>query len=172
MRTLHVDRYFKLLSLVEEAIGNNQFETAVRYSREGIQLVPDVIAETIEEYGSFNIVASPVVERGAMLLALAGDRSGLETLRNNLACIPPENPLWVVTNEWLKATDLIENVLARVTKKPGIHQLDLRDEFASNVHEKFREVCYWLARTGKINRKRSGRSYALWPTASDGRIRQ
>ncbi|HTV39212.1 MAG TPA: hypothetical protein VMF08_01445 [Candidatus Sulfotelmatobacter sp.] len=165
VRPLSVDRYFKLLPLVEEAIRSDQFEAAERYFREGIRLLPDVVAETIEEYGSFDISASPVVERGAMLLALAGDRSGLENLRNSLAGVPPENPLMAVTNEWLKATDLVEDILARVTKEPGIHQLSLRDEFASSVHEKFREVCYWLARAGRIKREHSGRSYALWPVA-------
>lgn len=169
MRALRVDRYFELLQLVEEAIRSNQFEAAERYVREGIQLLPDLVAETIQEYGSFDISASPVVERGAMLLALAGDRSGLETLRNNLSGIPTENPLMVATNKWLKATELIEDVLARVTKEPGIQQLSLRDEFASNAHEQFREVCYWLARTGRITRERHGRSYALWPVASDGK---
>jgi hypothetical protein len=167
-RILRVDRYFKLFPLVEEAIRSNQFEAAERYFREGIRLLPDVVAETIEEYGSFDISASPVVEWGAMLLALAGDRLGLETLKNNLAGVPPENPLLTTTNNWLKAANLVEDVLARVKKEPGIHQLTLRDEIASNGHEQFCEVCYWLARTGRITRERSGRSYALWPVASDG----
>ncbi len=165
---LKVDRYYELLPRVEEAVKNDDFELALRYAGEGISLIPDLIAETVERYGRFDIVESSIVEYGSLLLAMSGDIIALQALHATLLSAAARNPLTKTVHRWVNAVPLINEIRSRVQASPGVLQLSLRDEFPPQARKLFIEVCYWLERTGEISRERAGKSYALYPPEEVG----
>lgn len=163
-----VRRYFALLQPVEQAVRDNDFTLARRHVEEGLALLPDVIEETRREFGRFDIVESPIVERGCLLFAVAGDEASLRGLRDTLVAAAPASPLADCAELWLSRIPMIATILERVRREPGIGQPQLRDELASTSPEEVSELCYWLSRTGRLQRIRRGRSYSLLPCAGPG----
>lgn len=156
-----VDRYFQLQEEIEAAVREGRYAVAASLVSESARLLPSLVRDTVREYSRFDIVESRAVHLGGRVLAAAGDVGTLTTVRDVLIGIP-ELAAWVKdVDELLADAALGERVIAYVTSHPGTLQSSLKS-VVDGAPARIGSICSWLDRLGRLERRRAGRSLALF----------
>jgi len=158
--------YYTLLEAMRAAREGGDDRRVLQLVRESLELLPDLVTGTVREFGAFDLRAIPAIDEGALQLAIAGDRKTVDGLRRLLTEHPELSPWRDRVEEAVAAGALAERILDVVTTRPGIGQRELPRLLGDATKERVREVCYWLARLGRLRREPEGRSYTLWPRSS------
>lgn len=122
-----VHRYFELAVIIERAKADGDFPRAIRAARDTYPLMPAVVRQMKKEYGRFDLSASRAVHTASTLMAVMGDREGLQELRNSLT-ETRELRDWLPTAEEAEADAAsVDQIVAAVAAKPGLSQNELKD---------------------------------------------
>jgi len=156
-----VQRYFTLHDEIGEATRVGDVRRVLDLAKEAAPLIPCLVRETKREFGVFDIQNSRAVELGGRLLAAMGDVAALREMERILSSLPDTRSWADLIRAYLDDTIAGETILRRVRADPGILQTKLRDSMAADPAH-VSELCYWLARVGRLRRIREGRSYALF----------
>lgn len=160
-RSKVIDRYFQLSGQITEAKSDGNYGKAVEACRATYPLLADFVREWKREYGSFDIDTSHAVHTGATLMAIVGDREGLQKIRKTLRDIPD-------LHDWLPGVDeaerdaaLVDAILTAVEEEPGILQNQLKKRIATGDARRLSTLAHWLEKGGRIRRVRTGNTYRL-----------
>lgn len=159
-----VQRYFELHDIIKEAVRTDDYRHAVTLAKEAVSLIPHLVRNTKRQFGQFDIVESVAVENGGRLLAALGDAGGLRTMHETLTAVPETHQWASAIKGFIHDAEVGDQILEMVRRQPGVLQTTLRSSLPGVDSARVTELCYWLARVGRLKRTKRGRSYALLPT--------
>lgn len=156
-----VNRYFDLSSAIVNAKSRGDFRAAARAARQTYPLMDAVVKQMKSEFGSFDIATSHAVHTAGTLMAVIGDREGIQELRSALQ-LTPELRAWLpFADEADSDADLVDKILTTVNTHPGVKQRDLKVETQGDGR-RLSLLASWLEKGGRIQRVSQGNTYLLY----------
>ena len=156
-----VTRYFELSNTIVSAKSRGDFRAAVRAARQTYPLMAAVVRQMKSEFGVFDLATSHAVHTAGRLMAVIGDREGIEELRVALQSTP-ELMAWLpAADDAISDADLVDKIVATVNSKPGVKQKDLKTEIEADGR-RLSLLASWLEKGGRIQRVSQGNSYLLY----------
>lgn len=158
-----VGRYFELSEAIVRARADRDFPAAIRAARASYPLLPAFVAETVRDFGRFDIVTSHAVHTAPTLMAVLEDRAAIHELRATLERTPE-------LRDWLPAAEqaeedlvLVGRILAAVRAEPGLVQSSLRTRLGLADGSRTSTLAAWMEKGGRLQRVKKGASYQLYP---------
>jgi hypothetical protein len=155
-------RYFELSTVIERAKADGDFVRAIRAARETYPLMPAVVRQIKKEYGRFDLERSHAVHSAGTLMAVMGDRQGIQELREALSATHE-------LHDWLDAAEdaeadaaLVDAIVAAVAAQPGLKQNELKSR-VSDDGRRLSTLAAWLEKGKRLRRVRQGPTYVLYP---------
>jgi len=156
-----VNRYFELSNTIVSAKSRGDFRAAVRAARQTYPLMPAVVRQMKSEFGGFDIATSHAVHTAGTLMAVIGDREGIQELRAALQSTT-ELRVWLSSADEAESdADLVDKIVSAVNAKPGVKQKDLKTEIERDGR-RLSILASWLEKGGRIQRVSQGNSYLLY----------
>jgi|SRR5882724_3456539 len=156
------DTYFRLTGLILAARATGQYEEAMLLAKRAWPLIPSALRGELAGVDPQEI---PAIDAVLALLVAADDEPGLTEL---LSIVKTSERLSALRRNAVEvaAEDLARSrrIFEAVACQPGIVQKDL-DELLGMEPATVRECCYWMARLGRLERKKKGSSYAMFPSS-------
>lgn len=156
-------RYFELGTIIERARADGDFLRAIRAARDTYPLMPAVVRQMKKEYGSFDVRTSHAVHTASTLMAVMGDRKGIQELREALSTTRE-------LRDWLPAVDdaeadavSVERILAAVAARPGLSQSELKNCVGSDDGRRLSTLAAWLEKGKRLQRVKQRSTYLLYP---------
>ena len=156
-----VNRYFDLSNTIVSAKSRGDFRAAVRAARQTYPLMAAVVRQMKSEFGGFDIATSHAVHTAGTLMAVIGDREGIQELRAALQSTPELRAWLPSADEAESDADLVDKIVATVNTKPGVKQKDLKTEIPGDGR-RLSVLASWLEKGGRIRRVSQGNSYLLY----------
>lgn len=158
-----VRRYFELAVIIERAKADRDFPRAIRAARDTYPLMPAVVRQMKKEYGSFDVRTSHAVHTAGTLMAVMGDREGIQELREALAATRE-------LRDWLPAVEdaeadaaSVDQIVAAVAAKPGLSQKELKDCITARDGRRISILAASLDNGKRLQRVKEGSTYLLYP---------
>lgn len=158
-----VGRYFHHLEQLQLAMKVHDYRSAAQWARESIDDLPGLVRGTRASYGRFDIVSIPVLEEGATLLAVYGDREALERMTRVVEGEPALRRDWTACvaaaeEDRILAERTIEHV---AMSGDGVLQRTLKAELGITDGRHFSTLVQWLAKAGRVKRAKEGKGFRL-----------
>lgn len=147
-----VQAYYKLLGQAREA---RTFDEEFTCYRQSLPLLP-ALTKSREVWEGISVI--PAIEQGGKLMAVAEDKDGLETLKELVASGKGLGRWRPQAKEAFAMLSAVSQIMQAIREQPGTLQKDLRAKFADTNPQVFSLLEY----AGRIRRKKSGSSYALF----------
>lgn len=158
------EEYARLHHEIEAAKESGDYATALASARRTFQILPRFVDSWKKEHGSFTLVSSAAVSTAGSLMALTGDRKGIEELARVLS-ERPELERWLPTAQAAAHdADAVDVILDLVKREPGIVQADLKRELLDDGGH-VAVLAAGLEKVGRIRREPHGRTYRLFPVS-------
>jgi hypothetical protein len=123
--------------------------------------MPAVVRQMKSEFGGFDIATSHAVHTAGTLMAVIGDREGIQELRAALQSTT-ELRVWLSSADEAESdADLMDKIVSAVNAKPGVKQKDLKTEIEGDGR-RLSILASWLEKGGRIQRVSQGNSYLLY----------
>jgi hypothetical protein len=159
-----VRRYFELAVIIERAKADGDFPRAIRAARDTYPLMPAVVRQMKKEYGSFDLSVSRAVHTASTLMAVMGDREGIQELRNALT-EARELRDWLPVAEDAEADAvLVDQIMAAVAAKPGFSQSELKNCITAKDGRRISILAASLEKGKRLQRVKEGATYSLFPS--------
>lgn len=155
------DDYFPSMAAMQEAISKRDYQRAAEFVHKNLTHIREFVQRTSAEYGSFHIPSIPALERGGTILALMGDRKGLESMLHLVKSVPALQERTADIEAHLTDLDLFEAITEAVRTKPGCLQTDVKGIVRASDGRRVSTLIGWLEKAGRIRRTKEGRTYAL-----------
>ncbi|MCY3699915.1 MAG: DnaJ domain-containing protein [Gemmatimonadetes bacterium] len=156
------DAYYSTMDGLQRAISNRDYRHAGALVRENLELIPPWVRRTRREIG-YIPPTIPSLEKGGTILALNGDRAGLDRMRQ-IVLQTPELSAWREKVErHLHELELVRDILKVVEDNPGCRQNRIKTLLGIPDARRAANLIQWLAKDGRIIRKRTGKTYELYP---------
>lgn len=156
--------YFELSSIIERTKADGDFLGAIRAARDTYPLLPAVVRQMKKEYGSFDLRRSHAVHTASTLMAVMGDREGIQELRNVLTATR-------ALRDWLPAAEdaeadavLVDQIVAAVAAKPGLRQSELQHCISAKDGRRISILAASLEKGKRLQRVKEGSTYLLYPS--------
>ena len=157
-----VHRYFELSTIIERAKADGDFLRAIRAARDTYPLMPAVVRQMKKDYGSLDIRTSHAVHTASTLMAVMGDRGGIQELREALAATR-ELRDWLPAAEDAEAdADLVDKIVAAVAAHPGLGQSELKNRVGSDNGRRVSTLAAWLEKGKRLQRVKHRSTYLLY----------
>lgn len=155
------DNYVRLAGLIVAARATGQYEAAMLLAKRAWPGIPSALRG---ELAGVELQEIPAIDAVLDLLVAADDEPGLAEMRRTVKA--SERLAGLRRHAVDAAADDLacaRRIFEAVARQPGIVQKDL-DELLGVEPEAVRERCYWMAQLGRLERKKKGSSYALFPS--------
>ena len=159
-----VHRYFELSTIIERAKADGNFLGAIRAARDTYPFLPAVVRQMKKEYGSFDVRTSHAVHTASTLMAVMGDREGIQELRNALTATRE-------LRDWLPAAEdaevdaaSVDQIVAAVAAKPGLAQSELKNCISAKDGRRISILAASLEKGKRLQRVKEGSTYLLYPS--------
>jgi PAS domain-containing protein len=104
----------------------------------------------------------PALTQGGTMLAITGDRKGLEMLHDLVSEFDHLEEYRADAEKHLAAIDLFDAIRRAVAEKPGILQNKMKSEVGAEDGRLVSNLVSWLEKAGEISRAKNGKTYALY----------
>ena len=155
-------RYFELSAVIERAKADGDFVSAIRAARETYPLLPAVVWQMKKEYGRFDFRTSHAVDSARTLMAVMGDREGLQELREALSTVHELHDWLPVAEDAEADAGLVDAIVAAVATQPGLKQSELQSRLSDNCR-RLGTLAAWLEKGKRLRRVKQGSTYLLYP---------
>ena len=161
-----IGTYYESMHRLQAAVSKRDYQEAARLVRETIQYIPEWVAETCEDYGSFAIRSIPALEQGGTMLALAGDDEGLTRMRQVVELLPELRPWTKEMERHQRDRRLFVSIQGVVSARPNCLQTEIKGLVGEEDGHRIAKLIKYLDKAGKIRRIKAGRTYRLLPPNS------
>ena len=154
------DRYFALLGELQAAKKDRDWRRGAKITHELIDVLPGFVGESKSEFGDVppNL---PVFTDGARALALAGDDSGLERLREVTKQLPELEEWRPAAQEAIADRRSIEKIRDALAERPGMLQKDVKDAVGAEDGQRISVLIRQMEESGEVRRIRYKGTYLL-----------
>ena len=157
-----LDEYFRLHELIEGARTARDYRRAIELARQTYTLLPRFAEAWKSAYGRFDIQTSVAVDTGATLMAVMGDRAGIEQLREVISQ-SPELARWQEAGDRAaEDADLVDAILDLVAREAGVVQRGLKKHLGVADGQRLGRLAQWLEKAGRLRREPHSQTYRLF----------
>ena len=155
------DLYFDTMSRMQKAISSNNFEDAIRLIRLNLRYIPDWVRATRRQYGSLEVSTIPALQQGGTILALAGDKDGLDEMQEIVTSTTELAPWTQSVKQHQDDLLLFGAILDAVTEHPNCLQTEIKELVGEADGRRVARLISYLERAGRIIRIRKGSTYEI-----------
>ena len=153
--------YFSQLQALQDSISNRRYTDAATAARESLPLIRKWL-EDPRGNGKRLSLSMPALTQGGTMLAMTGDRKGLEMLHDLVSEFDHLEEYRADAEKHLAAIDLFDAIRKAVAAKPGILQNKMKSEVSAEDGRLVSNLISWLEKAGEISRAKNGKTYALY----------
>jgi len=177
-RSKHIDKYFELMEKMNAAIKGRQYQDAKELVHESLRILPMFCAawqqedrkllnpgEELEPFG----LTVPALLQGGTVLALMGDRPGLELMANVIANTAELASYEGTAKEHMADMELFGRIEKCVADEPGVLQREMKGRVSAQDGRRVATLIGYLEKAERIRREREGKTYRLYPADTCGR---
>lgn len=159
--TMNDDKYFSLLSQIQDWQVKKQYEKMLHCCEKSIPLLEGFVSETKREYGSFDISSIPAIEVGCRYWAALGCRDKLEAVKKAISLSKELKDGWLeFVDASFEDANLSERIQRHLASNPGFPQ----NRFGKALNVSGRDtsrLVSTLSNLGIVKRTQVGKTYAL-----------
>jgi DNA polymerase III epsilon subunit-like protein len=152
--------YFTLLETLQSAIAKKRYAEAAEAAHSSIAPLRNWLKDPKGD-GKRLQLRIPALQQGGTMMAITGDKRGLEKLRELVLEFDHLEAYRSDTAKHLKSIELFERIRLLVTSKPGVLQNKMKAELGEVDGRHVSNLISWLEKAGEITRMKSGKTYAL-----------
>lgn len=153
--------YFSQLQALQESISDRRYMDAATAARKSLPLIRKWL-EDPRGHGKKLSLNMPALTQGGTMLAITGDRKGLEMLHELVSQFDHLEEYRADAEKHLNAIDLFDAIRKAVAAKPGILQNKMKSEVGAEDGRLVSNLISWLEKAGEITRAKNGKTYALY----------
>ena len=153
--------YFHQLQALQQSISDRRYKDAATAARKSLPLIRNWLEDPRGE-GRRVSLNMPALTQGGTMLAITGDRKGLEMLHGLVSEFDHLEEYRADAGKHLAAIDLFDAIREAVAAKPGILQTKMKSEVCSEDGRLVSNLISWLDKAGEISRAKNGKTYALY----------
>ena len=159
--------YYRASDLLEKALRERDYERAALQVRKNLALIPRWLRELRRDRVYRTVIHSvPELERGGIVLALAGDAKGIARMRRLVATEPELAPWAARVERHDLARRLVPEIENLVRTDPGCLQREMKRRLGAEDGRLVVLLIEYLERAGRITRVRAHRTWQLFPPGS------
>jgi len=159
------------MNAIQEAISDRNYARAAVLTKENVEQIPALVRSTMREYTSFPIRSIPGLEAGGTMLALAGDRSGIEEMKRVTQSLPQLSHWTSGIDEHLEDMALFEAIEGAIRGNPGCLQPSVKTLVGVTDGRRVATLIAWLGKADRVTRRKKGSTYELFlPGVSDAPV--
>lgn len=155
-----IAQYFALHEQIQLAKRRHNYSLAAACTKAVAPLFAPLVAGTIREFGQWDIHSSVAVTEGAPVLMALGDHEGLQAMYLALTKVP-QLAEWAEEVADRVAMANIGDRLVDLLKEGPTSQAAAMSALGASDGRKFSNLCSWLAKVGRIDRVKQGKSFQL-----------
>jgi len=153
--------YFTLMENIERARAQKHYYQALELSLEAIKWLPQLVNDTIKEFGQWDIKGSPPLGYACHYLSVLRRRDDLRRIGTLLKSVP-ELKEWLCEVDYaLERADLMDRVESFLLENPGFIQSNLGKALGVDGREVSNLLIY-AEQMGIVRREKERRSYRLY----------
>ncbi len=156
-------RYFELSDHIEKAKQHGDYKIAIAAARETFPLLKPFVAETVREYGRWDIALSHAVHTASTLMAVEEDDTAIAELRQALEAVPKLRSWLPVADQAEADCAMIKRLKPVILEHPGLLQNAIKKYVNVPDARRISTLLHYLERGGHIRRLRTGSTYMLYP---------
>ena len=156
-----MNEYWTLMENVERVRSQRHYYQALELSLEAIKWLPQLVKDTIKEFGQWDIKSLPPLAYANQYLSVLRKRDDLHRIRTLVKSVP-ELTDWLSEVDYaLERADLMDRVESFLLENPGFIQSKLGKALDVNGRE-VSNLLFYAEQMGLIRREKEGRSYRLY----------
>lgn len=153
--------YFDLMEKMERARSQKRYYQALDFALEAVRWLPQLVKDTINEFGQWDIKRLPPLEYACHYLAALRRRDDLRRIQTLLKSVP-ELSEWLSGVDFaIKQADLMDRIESFLLESPGFIQSKLGKALGVEGRE-VSNLMYYVELLGLVRREREGQSYRLY----------
>lgn len=153
--------YFDLMEKMERARSQKRYYQALDFALEAVRWLPQLVKDTINEFGQWDIKRLPPLEYACHYLAVLRRRDDLRRIQTLLKSVP-ELSEWLSGVDFaIKQADLMDRIESFLLESPGFIQSKLGKALGVEGREVSNSM-YYAELLGLVRREREGQSYRLY----------
>jgi len=160
------DAYFAQMEEMAKRKSAGDYAGTKQIALKSVALLPRFVAEWKREFGEFDIKNIPAIEIGAALMAITGDRAGLQQLAVAASAVPELAPWQDVIADAKTDLDLATRIVEAIAAQPGLKQQELKTVLALPDGRRTGVLAGQLEQVGRLVRRRAGASWLLYPAGA------
>ncbi|MFT7445825.1 MAG: hypothetical protein ACI9LZ_000733 [Glaciecola sp.] len=153
--------YFSQLQALQESISERRYSDAAAAARTSLSLIRKWLEDPRGDGKRLNL-SIPALTQGGNMLAITGDRKGLEMLHDLVSEFDHLKEYRADAKKHLAAVDLFDDIRKVIATKPGILQNKVKAEVGVEDGRLVSNLISWLEKAGEIIRAKNGKTYALY----------
>lgn len=153
--------YFSQLQALQESISDRRYMDAATAAHKSLPLIRKWL-EDPRGNGKRLSLNMPALTQGGTMLAITGDRKGLEMLHELVSQFDHLEEYRADAEKHLAAIDLFDAIRKAVAAKPGILQNKMKSKVGAEDGRLVSNLISWLEKAGEISRAKNGKTYALY----------
>lgn len=159
--------YYRASELLDRALRERDYERAALQVRKNLALIPRWLRELRRDRVYRTVIHSvPELERGGIVLALAGDAKGIARMRRLVATEPELAPWAERVERHDLARRLVPEIENLIRTDPGCLQREMKRRLGAEDGRLVVLLIEYLERAGRITRVRAHRTWRLFPPDS------
>jgi len=156
-----MDEYYALREEIERARSQQRYYQALDLSLEAVKWLPQLVKDTVKEFGQWDIKGSPPLGYACHYLSVLRRRNDLRRIGTLLKSVP-ELVEWLNEVDYaLERADLMDKVESFLLENPGFIQAKLGKALGVDGREVSNLLIY-AEQMGLIHREKEGQSYRLY----------
>jgi hypothetical protein len=152
--------YFDLMERMERARSQKRYYQALDSALEATKWLPQLVKDTIEEFGQWDIRRLPPLEYACHYLAVLRRRDDLHRIETLLKSVPELSEWLNEVDLALRQADLMDRVESFLLESPGFIQAKLGKALGVDGRE-VSSLMYYAEQLGLVRRDKEGQSYRL-----------
>jgi len=157
-----VDQYYDEINLADGLRKAGRTRQALYAALRNVARVPDLVRETIREYGRFDLGSIPPIEDGCSLAAVLGDERALNTIATVVEAHKALEPWREYVTTGREDLANVARIRQYISQQPGCIQSTLGKTLGIDGR-RASSLISQLAQAGLIERVKQRGSYALYP---------
>ena len=160
--------YFEILSQLQAALSNRDYQATVQLVRQNLQQIPDWVKERRTTRHSFDIQSIPALQQGGTVLALMGDDKSLALMREIVVSNNELEPWRDEVERHHHDRRLFDAIIEAIASHPNCLQTEVKGFVGNEDGRRISRLISYLEKAGRIERIKAGRTYKLRVLGSTG----
>jgi hypothetical protein len=159
--------YFDTLRKLKAAFTKQQMKKIAKLTRKSVEQIPAMVLRSHQTDGGFYIKSIPCLENGGKVLALFGDREGLERMREVIQPLADLAPWEDKVEKHFRELEVSQEIRDIVEKHSGCEQKDIKKYLSNPQGANVANLIQWLEKAEMIRRKKNKKGVWLVYSPTD-----